>query len=82
MPWSDPTERCAALREWFGLLIADPVAGLARREKLFQIAGELYDEGSLDGRQYAAIFDLVRSLRSPEQPEVRELAQHCLELIR
>lgn len=82
MPWSDPTERYAALREWFALLITDPGAGLARREALLQIAGELFDGGNLDGRQYAAIFDLVRSLRSPEQPEVRDLARHCLELIR
>jgi hypothetical protein len=82
MPGSDPTERVAALREWFALLITDPAAGLARRERLFQVAAELYDEGSLDGRQYAAVFDLVRSLRSPEQPEVRDLARQCLELIR
>lgn len=82
MPWSDPTERYAALRDWFELLITDPMAGLARRDRLLQIAGELFDEGNLDGRQYAAIFDLVRSLRSPEQPEVRDLAQRCLELLR
>jgi hypothetical protein len=82
MAWSDPTERLTALREWFQLLIDDPPAGLARRERLLQVAGELFDEGNLEGRQYAAIFDLVRSLRSPEAPEVRELAQCCLDLIR
>jgi len=82
MPWSDPAERLAALREWFQILVADPPAGLARRDKLLQVAGELYDEGNLDGRQYAAIFDLVRSLRAPDDPEVRDLAQNCLDLIR
>jgi len=82
MTSSDPAERLVALREWFQLLAADPVAGLARREPLFQIAGELYDEGHLDGRQYAAVFDLVRSLRTPEETEVRDLARRCLDLIR
>lgn len=82
MPWSDPAERLTALREWFQLLVDDPPAGLARRDRLFQVAGELYDEGNLDGRQYAAIFDLVRSLRTPEEPEVRDLARSCLDLIR
>jgi hypothetical protein len=81
LTWSNPAERHAALREWFQLLIADPSAGLARRDALFKIAGELFDEGNLDGRQYAAIFDLVRSLRSPEEPEVRDLARRCLEQI-
>jgi len=82
MPWSDPAERLAALREWFQLLIVDPAAGLARRDRLLQVAGELFDENNLDGRQYAAIFDLVRALRSPENPEVRDLARSCLDLIR
>jgi hypothetical protein len=81
MARSDPTERLEALRQWFALLAADATKGAARAKEMLESAGDLYDEGSLDGSQYALIYDLGRALRSPEHGDPAELARRCLSSI-
>jgi hypothetical protein len=70
--------RIAALREVFAALVVTP--DQARIGDL-KDAGELMDEGYLDGAQYGAVYDLIEALQQPDSPRVRELAQRCLDII-
>lgn len=79
MAWNDPAARVEALRGWFSL-VADG-KGAERAKEMLDIAGELYDEGNLDGSQYALIFDLGRALRSPEVDDPAQVARRCLDQI-
>ena len=82
MAIGDPKERLIALRAWFQSAVADPEEAFARRNERMDLAGALFDEGSLDGEQYAAVFELGRALQQPDRAGAREQATRCLDLIR
>ena len=77
----DPKERRDALRAWFEQLAATPATGADKAREFLDLAGDLYDEGDLDGEQYSAVYDLGRSLKKPGMPETANLARRCLNLI-
>lgn len=78
---SDPKPRIAALRAWFEQLVADPAKGAAAAKQMLEIAGDLYDDGHLDGQQYHIVYELGRSLKEPGMPGTVELAKTCLAAI-
>ena len=73
----DPKERRQALLVWLEELEANPEKGAAKAREFLDLAGDLYDEGHLDGEQYSAVYDLGRSLKEPGFPETVELARRC-----
>ena len=77
----DPQERREALRGWLEELEADPEKGAAKAREFLALAGDLYDEGHLDGEQYSAVYDLGRSLKEPGLPETADLAHRCLSML-
>jgi len=62
-------------------LEANPEKGAAKAREFLDLAGDLYDEGHLDGEQYSAVYDLGRSLKEPGLPETADLARRCRSMI-
>ena len=76
-----PEERRSSLHDWLEGLTEDPPKGVAQAEQFLELAGDLFDEGHLDGEQYAKVYDVGRALQEPGTPKLADLAQRCLRIL-
>jgi hypothetical protein len=76
-----PEERRAALHGWLEGLTEDPPKGVAQAEQFLELAGDLFDEGHLDGEQYSNVYDVGRALKAPGTPKLDDLARRCLKTL-
>ena len=76
-----PEERKAALHDWLEGLTEDPPKGVAQAEQFLELAGDLFDEGHLDGEQYSNVYDVGQALKAPGTPTLADLARRCLKTL-
>ena len=76
-----PEERRATLRDWLEGLTEELPKGVAQAEQVLELAGDLFDEGHLDGEQYSRVYEVGRALKARGMPKLPDLARRCLKLL-
>lgn len=66
---SDAKKKLEEFRAWLRKVEGDPEPERARAMEMREFAGEIFDDGFLDGQQYHAIYELTAALKKGEDVE-------------